>query len=69
MERAEESNILWKLNLPVAQYFSLVLLMFVMLVLGLQSHRKSAVLLAQSSPPFQHHFCYGKTQVQQKEGK
>lgn len=43
--------------------------MFVMFLLGLQSHCKSALLLAQSSPPFQHHFCSGKTQVQHKEGK
>lgn len=46
-----------------------MLLRFVVFLPGLQSHCKSTVLLAQSSPPSQHHFCYGKTQVQQKEGK
>lgn len=46
MEKAEESNILGKFNLLIALYFSLVLLMFVMFLPGLQSHCNSAVLLS-----------------------
>lgn len=51
MERAEESNILWTFSLFFSGAADVC-----GVPLGLQSQCKSAVLLVQSSSPFQHHF-------------